>query len=141
MNANQIEYLHAEIESQIADINESAAKIKAEIRESAEQSANVNREALDSAKDESNLTSRIDLHNHAERRLSDLRAAIQRMNTGTYGICLECDDSIGLSRLMARPGAKFCISCQRQTEWGLKMDLGFASEKLKLPETLISRAA
>jgi DnaK suppressor protein len=41
-----------------------------------------------------------------------VRAALQRIEDGTYGICLECDEPISLTRLAALPWAPLCIRCQ-----------------------------
>jgi DnaK suppressor protein len=45
-------------------------------------------------------------------RLREVRAALGRMDEGTFGICVSCDESINLKRLAAVPWASFCIACQ-----------------------------
>ena len=45
-------------------------------------------------------------------RLRDVRQAIQRIDEGTYGVCLRCDMDISLKRLKAVPWAAYCLSCQ-----------------------------
>ncbi|MGJ5819914.1 TraR/DksA family transcriptional regulator [Paludibaculum fermentans] len=47
-----------------------------------------------------------------------IRAALQRMDDGTFGICLECDDEISLKRLTALPAASLCIECQEAADSG-----------------------
>lgn len=42
----------------------------------------------------------------------EARAALQRIQEGTYGICLECEDEIEEKRLAAIPYARLCIICQ-----------------------------
>jgi DnaK suppressor protein len=39
-------------------------------------------------------------------------AALQRIEEGTYGICVECEERISLRRLAALPTAALCIRCQ-----------------------------
>lgn len=46
----------------------------------------------------------------AKRRQSD--AALQRIQDGTYGICVECGHPISPKRLAAVPAAATCIRCQ-----------------------------
>ena len=53
----------------------------------------------------------------AERRAQDLRRrqveqALRRMEEGSYGLCLKCEDTIGAARLDARPESPFCLDCQ-----------------------------
>lgn len=44
--------------------------------------------------------------------LRNVRAALHRIEEGTYGVCLHCEEDINPKRLNAVPWAPFCISCQ-----------------------------
>ena len=44
--------------------------------------------------------------------LRNVRAALRRMDDGSYGICLHCEEEISPKRLDAVPWAAFCIRCQ-----------------------------
>jgi RNA polymerase-binding transcription factor DksA len=46
-----------------------------------------------------------------ERALAETNAAIDRIDTGTYGRCERCGDAIGRQRLLALPAVRFCLSC------------------------------
>lgn len=45
--------------------------------------------------------------------LAEIRAAIARIDGGTYGTCESCGGDIGEKRLAALPHARFCVSCAR----------------------------
>jgi len=45
-------------------------------------------------------------------QLRDARAALHRLEGGSFGTCLECDEDIHPKRLAAVPWATFCIRCQ-----------------------------
>src|SRR5690348_3669913 len=45
-----------------------------------------------------------------------VRAALQRMDDGSYGTCLECEEPISPTRLTALPWAPLCIRCQEATD-------------------------
>ena len=49
-------------------------------------------------------------------QLGEIDAALERIASGTYGICVRCGEPIGLERLKARPFAQLCISCARLAE-------------------------
>ena len=52
-----------------------------------------------------------------ERRLvREVTEALERIGKGTYGICLGTGKPIGVSRLRARPWARFCIEHARALE-------------------------
>ncbi len=47
----------------------------------------------------------------AEHRLTALRNAAERLEKGTYGICVRCSKPISSGRLEAVPEALVCIPC------------------------------
>jgi DnaK suppressor protein len=51
-------------------------------------------------------------------QLSQVRAALDRLEEGTFGECLHCGETIGEKRLEALPWTAFCISCQEKIENG-----------------------
>lgn len=51
--------------------------------------------------------------------LNEIDEALQRIEEGTYGICLGTGQPIGKPRLKARPWAKYCIDYARKIEKGL----------------------
>ena len=44
--------------------------------------------------------------------LRETRGALRRIDEGTFGVCIECDEPISLKRLAALPAAPLCIRCQ-----------------------------
>ncbi|MDQ7032581.1 MAG: RNA polymerase-binding protein DksA [Desulfonauticus sp.] len=42
--------------------------------------------------------------------------ALSRIEDGTFGICEECGEEIGLARLKARPVTTLCIQCKSKQE-------------------------
>lgn len=47
-----------------------------------------------------------------EIQLQQIRSALSRMKSGTYGACIQCGEPIGFARLKARPEAPACRDCQ-----------------------------
>lgn len=56
------------------------------------------------------------LGNEARAEIRNISAALQRMEAGEYGICVECGTEIDLARINAHPYAKKCIDCARLEE-------------------------
>jgi DnaK suppressor protein len=44
--------------------------------------------------------------------LREIGDALQRIEHGTYGVCLECEEPISVKRLEAVPWARYCVKCQ-----------------------------
>ena len=45
-----------------------------------------------------------------------VRAALTRIDAGTFGICVECEEGISLKRLSAVPWTASCIVCQEAAD-------------------------
>jgi DnaK suppressor protein len=45
-------------------------------------------------------------------KLRQTRAALRRIQEGTFGFCLECEEEISPKRLAALPAAALCVICQ-----------------------------
>jgi RNA polymerase-binding protein DksA len=53
---------------------------------------------------------------HEGRYLYHLEQALERIESGTYGICQECGKEISRARLEAVPHARLCIECKSKEE-------------------------
>jgi DnaK suppressor protein len=84
-----------------------------------------NREALavDTSSDEldrvQHATERemaIDNIERQSNRLHEVQSALRRIETGTFGACLDCEEPISLKRLAAVPWSPLCIVCQEAAD-------------------------
>ncbi|HTS26041.1 MAG TPA: TraR/DksA C4-type zinc finger protein [Bryobacteraceae bacterium] len=60
---------------------------------------------------------------YAELRLVD--EALDRLDSGDYGICLACEQPIPAKRLRALSWARYCVKCQDSVGMDLDRELGF----------------
>jgi len=79
--------------------------------------------AVRASADPADTTQQIAEREMASRGLSrnaslmrDLRAALNRVEDGTYGLCIDCEEPIAARRLAAVPWAARCLSCQENAE-------------------------
>ena len=56
------------------------------------------------------------LEENEERVITAIDAALQRIEEGTFGKCVNCGKDIGEERLAALPWATLCIDCRRLEE-------------------------
>ena len=52
------------------------------------------------------------LRDRASQQLALVDAAIERLDKGTFGVCVRCGEPIAAARLEALPWAAHCIGCQ-----------------------------
>jgi DnaK suppressor protein len=100
-----------------------------ETRQTELRNGNRNRESLtiDASPDEldriQNSSERDFAMGHLERdsaQLREVRAALGRIDAGTFGVCTVCEEYINPKRLAAVPSASCCIACQEAAERLLK---------------------
>lgn len=48
------------------------------------------------------------------KSLAQIRSALQRIEDGDFGVCLECEEPISPKRLAAVPWASYCLHCQER---------------------------
>lgn len=48
--------------------------------------------------------------------LRNVRGALLRVEEGSYGVCLHCEEDISQKRLNAVPWAAYCITCQEMAD-------------------------
>lgn len=53
---------------------------------------------------------------HHVDEISGIQAALSRVQSGTYGLCVDCGEAIGFQRLQAYPSANRCVQCQSKVE-------------------------
>ena len=56
------------------------------------------------------------LGNEAREEVAKIAAALRRMDSGDFGICIECGSDISAGRIEAYPYAEECIDCARLDE-------------------------
>jgi DnaK suppressor protein len=50
------------------------------------------------------------------RLLRSVRAGLRRIDDGSFGVCLHCEEDISPRRLAAVPWTAFCIQCQEMAD-------------------------
>ncbi|MCB9742283.1 MAG: TraR/DksA family transcriptional regulator [Alphaproteobacteria bacterium] len=54
------------------------------------------------------------LSDHSRRQIEGIRAALERVDAGTYGACAQCGDAIDARRLETLPATPFCGECAKE---------------------------
>ncbi len=56
------------------------------------------------------------LRGREKAHLSKLNLALRKIEDGSFGTCVECDEPINKKRLEARPETQLCIRCKEDQE-------------------------
>ena len=69
---------------------------------------------IDQSSQESDLHVHLALKQTDTKVLRSIEEAIHRMDQGTYGLCLDCEEEIKPARLDAVPWTRVCITCKEK---------------------------
>jgi DnaK suppressor protein len=105
----QLEQMLRELDSATAVLEAEGAGDSAELSHSDQHPADTATELSDA--DNQNAL----LENSADQRAQVL-AALQRIEDGTYGTCVDCGQQIPDARLEVRPEAARCVADQQKAE-------------------------
>jgi DnaK suppressor protein len=64
-------------------------------------------------------------------QLKMVEEALDRLDSGDYGICLSCEEPIPAKRLRALSWARYCVKCQDTV--GMEMDEELGLERTRVP--------
>jgi DnaK suppressor protein len=70
----------------------------------------------DRATAESDRAFTLRLRDRERKLIKKITQAIQRIDDGEFGVCVDCGDDIGIARLKARPMTTLCINCKSKQE-------------------------
>lgn len=70
----------------------------------------------DRASSEEEHTLELRIRDRERKLLKKIRAALERIDDGSYGWCEESAEPIGIPRLLARPTATLCLDAQERHE-------------------------
>jgi RNA polymerase-binding protein DksA len=99
-----LDSLRADLDQIVRETEAAIAAMEAEQAEDAD-------EATDSEADREEA-----LVEAAQERRAEAVAALARIDAGSYGVCVDCGETIGVERLEFRPEAARCLACQEKFE-------------------------
>lgn len=74
------------------------------------------RDSVDESTEEQGTATMLELKGRESAQLTKIKRALQRLEEGSYGECVDCGEAIPVKRLQARPAAVMCIDCKEQKE-------------------------
>lgn len=94
----QLLELRADLQRQIADLDPAGTA-----------GPDFDENFADSAQVTAELGENVALVNQIRDHLVDVDSALERLDTGEYGVCEVCGNAIAVPRLEALPATRFCI--------------------------------
>lgn len=112
MNPKTLHLLKQELITKKASLNSLQTQtIKADVENEPEL-----KDMIDRSDAEEAWFSKERMTQHWKMELNRIESALHRIESGTFGICEECEEDIPLKRLKVRPDAALCLNCQETSE-------------------------
>ena len=116
MTNDQLSKIRSRLRDTLSEIEERTSSLKEDLVQKAEDQPSVLRDGLDHAKEESDLNNRLGVHQCRMHLREEMRVALRKIGSGTFGHCAQCGGEISLHRLEVQPSAVHCVECQSQNE-------------------------
>ncbi|MGX9366647.1 RNA polymerase-binding protein DksA [Desulfoplanes sp. PS50] len=112
MNAKDIEFFRNHLNEMLQGILRQGEDTLEDMSENRESYA----DPADRASAESDRTFTLRLRDRDRKLIKKIEEALERIEDGTFGICEDCGEEIGIARLKARPVTTLCIECKSRQE-------------------------
>ena len=116
MNSQRQRTLRERLEARKAEIERDVSYMADEIRaigiDQDDENGSLGNHIADDGSNVSEAERLVVISEDFQEILGQINAALERMEEGTYGICLRCGKPIAAERLKAFPYVAYCIECQ-----------------------------
>lgn len=90
--------------------------LQEQIKQSPMEDENSMKDVIDRSDVEGEWFTKERMSRHWNTELSQINLSLQRIESGTFGVCVECESDIPVKRLRVRPDATLCLDCQEVFE-------------------------
>lgn len=100
-------------------LNEKLEELLKEVNKTVSGMSGVNEnmpDPSDRASLESDRSFTLRIRDRERKLIGKIKDALDRIESGTYGICEICEEDISEARLKARPVTTLCIECKKKQE-------------------------
>jgi DnaK suppressor protein len=111
MDQKEIEFFRNLLNERVGELRSEAGKTV----EGMDEDANFP-DPSDRATMEANRNSVLRIRDRERKLIFKIQEALQRLESGEFGICEQCGEHIGIDRLKARPVTTLCIECKATQE-------------------------
>jgi DnaK suppressor protein len=112
MNPMQLEYFRQKLLRWRAELLEESNETLQHLQEESLSEPDI----ADRASLETDRALELRTRDRERKLITKIDEALGRIDGGTYGLCEECEEEIGVERLKARPVTTLCIDCKSAQE-------------------------
>ncbi|NIS61607.1 MAG: RNA polymerase-binding protein DksA [Proteobacteria bacterium] len=112
MRKRELDFFRKLLTRRLEELLMEAERAKYQVKETDQPSS----DPMELASNEFDRDFLLRLRDRERKLMIKIKAALERIEDGTFGTCEECGDKISEKRLHARPMATLCIECKHEQE-------------------------
>lgn len=112
LSAEKLEFFRGLLNERLDRLKEEAERTKGDLTQEQENLP----DSIDLATHETDRDFNIRIRDRERKLISKIEAALHRIEDGSFGICVVCEEPISERRLIARPMTTHCIDCKTAAE-------------------------
>lgn len=112
MEAEKVEYFRTILTEEMKSLLGEAGKTVTEMTSDASNFP----DPTDRATQESDRNFELRIRDRERKLINKIKDALDRIESGEFGVCEECGEEIGEARLKVRPVTTLCINCKMEAE-------------------------
>ena len=112
MEAEKLEFFRCMLVEEMKSLLSEAGKTVTEMTSDSSNFPDPN----DRATQESDRNFELRIRDRERKLINKIKDALNKIETGDFGICEGCGDEIGEARLKVRPVTALCINCKMEAE-------------------------
>ncbi|GAB1409527.1 RNA polymerase-binding protein DksA [Desulfovibrionales bacterium] len=112
MDVKDLEFFRAYLTKMVDDLQRQGEATLEDMSENTEYYS----DPADRASAESDRSFTLRLRDRDRKLVRKINEALARIDDGSFGICEDCGENIGVPRLKARPVTTLCIDCKSRRE-------------------------
>lgn len=109
----KVQEFKQQLEAERADLINRSEVARHDIKDSPQHRGG---DSVDESTAEQGVSTMLEVADRHKERMHEINTALDRIEEGDYGICMECEELIPEKRLEAQPTSVLCISCKEKRE-------------------------
>ena len=106
----------ARLEQMLSELDSSTSTLQGENVNDSSELSHFDQHPADTASEIDDGNREAAILAHADDQREQVKAALERIEAGTYGTCIDCGQPLSEERLEARPEAARCVADQAKFE-------------------------
>ena len=112
MDSEKLAYFRTVLDEEIKQLLQEAGKTVSEMTSDTTNFP----DPTDRATQESDRSFELRIRDRERKLINKITEALERIDSGIFGVCELCEEEIGEARLRARPVTTLCIDCKMEQE-------------------------